>query len=199
MAHQVKENQLYKTIRYDLNGDGADEVIALSAYKVRPDSYLGQLIVTDLNGQHLYEGLRPAEDNSPFAFGHFVYGDSDIQAVVEDTDDEGSHISLIGALAISDLRPTPFRVWRWRDELFVPEFVNTLVEWPAESNCYVWKEKDFEYAADRWISKFFYGPDGVLMAKIIDTTSEDRVLIGEGKVVVTENGFGVSEWVKLPQ
>ncbi len=199
MAAPVQEGQLYKKIRYDVNGDGNDEIVALSAYKIDSDGYYGQLIVTDLDGQHLFEGPRPEKRNDPCAFGHFFYGEADIQAVVEDEDDNGTHTSLIGGMPVSDLRPTPFRVWRWNDGMFIPEFVNTLVEWPSESNCYVWKEKDFEYAGDRWISKFYYNKDGELMVTVMDTTCEERVLLGEAKAIVTENGIGLKEWVKLPQ
>ncbi|MDO5297574.1 MAG: hypothetical protein Q4F00_13275 [bacterium] len=199
MAPKVQEGQLYKTIRYDVNSDGVDEIVALSAYKVEGDEYLGQLIVTDLDGQHLFEGPRPEKSSDAFAFGHFHYGDADIQAIIADEDDSGSHISLIGATPVSDLRPTPFRVWRWNDGMFIPEFVNTLIERPAESNCYVWEAKDFEYADDRWISKFYYNKDGELMATVIDTTCEERVLLGEAKVVITENGIGLKDWVQLPK
>lgn len=199
MATQVQEGQLYKTIRYDVNSDGVDEIVALSAYKVEGNEYLGQLIVTDLDGQHLFEGPRPDKGTDPLAFGHFYYGNADIQAIIADEDDNGAHISLIGAMPVSDLRPTPFRVWRWNDGMFIPEFVNTLLEWPAESNCYVWKEKDFEYAEDRWISKFYYNNSGELMATVTDTTCEERVLLGEAKVTVTENGIGLKDWVQLPK
>ena len=196
----MNEGQLYTTIHYDIDHDGAEEVVALSAYKIEGGSYLGQLVVTDLNNQLIFEGPRPDSIQDACAFGHFDYGDADIEAIVEDIDDDGSDVvSLIGALPVSDLRPTPFRVWRWRAEGFTPEFVNTLVEAPADSNYYVWQERDYEYTTDRWISKFWYDDDGELIGRIIDTTGEDRVLVGEAKLVVTENGFGVCDWVKLPQ
>ena len=199
MVTQIQEGQLYNTIRYDVNGDGVDEIVALSAYNIDGDNYLGQLIVTDLEGQHLFEAPRPEKAQDPCAFGHYFYGDADIQAVVMDEDENGAHISLIGGMPYSDLRPTPFRVWRWNDGMFIPEFINTLIEWPSESNCYVWKERHYEYADDRWISKFYYNKDGELMATVTDTTCEERVLIGEAKVIVTENGFGLKEWVQLPK
>lgn len=195
---EVKEGDLYKFLHFDVNDDGIEEIIALSAYNVKDGGYMGQLLVSNPKGEVIFAGPRPEKAKDPCAFGHFIYGNADLQAVVIDEDDEGRHVSLIGAMPISDLRPTPFRVWRWTQGMFVPEFINTLVEWPADSNCYVWQDNNFEYATDRWISKFWYNDQGELMGRIVDTTSSDRVLIGEAKLVVTENGFGINEWKQLP-
>ena len=196
----VKDGQIYKQICFDLNADGNKEIVALRAYNVSDNGdYLGQLVVLNAAGQSIFEGPRPAEIRDPFSFGHYPMGDIDLQAVVSDYDPSGAdHIDAIGAMPVTDLRPTPFRVWRWYENKFVPKFCKTLIEEPLNSNYYVWKERDFDYATDRWISKFYYNENGELMGKVIDTTSEERVLIGTAKIIPTETGYGIAEWIELP-
>ncbi len=195
----MKEGQLYTQFIYDINRDGVDEVIALRAYNIQGEEHLGQLIVTTMGGSVIWEGPRPSEGNDPVAFGHFHYGNTSLQAIVVSTDETGNeHTDLIVALPVSDLRPTPFRIWRWMGDKFVPKFERTLIEEPADSNYYVWNDRNYEYDQDRWIAKFWYDDDGELLGQIIDTTTPGSIFSGKAKLIPTETGYGIAEWLELP-
>jgi len=195
------EGDVYNTWKTDLNKDGKDEKIVLKAYGVDPENYtwFGQLIVYNSSGQKIWAGPKSQDMFSPdpLVFGCWDYGYS-LPEVAGDIDGDGT-VEMVAPLPISDVRYTPFKLFKWTGKEFSCIYENkTLCEYPAGSGKYPWGNR--EGYEGRWISEFMsFNKDGTCNVKIVDFSAESSGGVGEAVVAPHKGGFHISSWIKSPQ
>lgn len=196
-ANLPSSGNTYFSHQCDLNHDGIKETISLVAYNCTPDSYFGQLVVTDPMGKPIWLGPKPTTPGGNDSFGGWMFGVADIQ-YIGDIDTDGQ-VEIVGAMPQSDVRPTAFRVWRWKNNAFKRVFVKCLVEKPKLSGHYVWTKTDYNYDRDRWISNFTSVDSRTPSATIVSTNSATDIKGGSAVVCPTFKGFNIVRWRSQPQ
>lgn len=104
--------QTTQTVKVDLYGDKRTETLSLVCYRNEDVGYFSQLVVNDSVGREIWRSPKAdPRKGGPWAFGRWEYGTSDIQ-IAGDIDQDG-HCEVVSPAPITDVRPTPFRVYRW--------------------------------------------------------------------------------------
>lgn len=188
----MKEGQTYQSFYADLNKDGHLEKIAVRVYGVSEWEWFAQVIVFDSSGKIIWKGPANKNRNNPLVFGSFDYG-SALPEVVGDMDGDG-RIEMIATTPVSDVRPQPFRLFRWDGTKFVYIFMKTLMEKPAGSGVFVWSKPGPPDGC--WITDL-KGVKGYknFIASIFEFNKE-KTRGGSAEVSSSSAGFKVVKWIK---
>jgi len=192
---QPKEGDIYQHFSIDLNKDGNTEEIIIKIYKVDENmGAFGQIIVLNSSGKTIWAGPKNSDIGDPMTFGSWDFGSSLIE-VAGDIDKDGS-VEIICTKPVSDVRFTPYKLLRWKNNKFYPVCKGTvLVENPSGSGKYPWSNR--EGYKGRWISEFkSLNKDGTCTVKITEFTSDSQGKEGEAIVTGDSKGFHISKWVK---
>ncbi|MCL5773017.1 MAG: hypothetical protein M1536_01360 [Firmicutes bacterium] len=189
---KMKEGQTYKSFFVDLNKDGHKEKIAVKVYGVSGYEWFAQIVVFDSSGKVIWKG--PADKNraNPLVFGNFDYG-SALPEVVRDMDDDGS-VEMIATTPVSDVRPQPFRLFRWNGKKFVYVFIKTLMEKPAGSGVFVWSKPGPPEGC--WITELREIKEYKNFIAEVFEYKKEKTRGGSAEVASSAAGFKVVKWIK---
>jgi len=182
-----------RVFRVDLTGDGIAERIRLvSAGKTEMGEYY-QLVVESLEGKRLWEGPRVTDSENPLMFGVWEMGES-LPELVADIDDDGQW-ELVAPAPRSDVSPTFFRVFRWKNNSFVPARCAALMENAAEKGLFTWT---MEMSGEgTWVDAVTTAPSpGKLVVKIGKLRNGSEFQTAQAVIEKSGNGYRVSRWIE---
>lgn len=206
--NKVKKNgDLFEERAVDLDRDGMPETVALIAYDIKSDSeeiisYCGQLVVMKNNGgkmETVWSGPKYKEEEifgkNEFRFVFAGFGLEPIEALGDIFGD--SSAVLLSPLAQSDVRPSTYRVYAWKNGAFSFVRSQALLRDEKDGGKFIWKnapEGDFEKCV--WIGKFnkITAP-GEAEAEIW-SYEKGKVMIGKALLKAAPDGFSVSKWIE---
>ena len=187
--------QVYQTRKCDLNGDGKPERVELVAYRIQreSDSHWGQLRVVSSAGKLLWKGPQASTAGEAFAFGSWPYGVSDLEWL-GDVDGDGQ-VDLLSPAAISDVRPTTYRRYRWTGSAFEAMPKKMLLEKAPGSGQFVWTDP-INWDGQKpltWVMSLAGSPD--LIATVYSWRRGGEGWIGKAKMVGSPTALKVSQWL----
>ena len=187
------EEMARSPLKYDLDGDGALEMVYLHRHKMLnndPDDaeFHLRVIRPGPQGAVLWEDKNRAE---VFYIGHTGVEELEI---LGDIDGDGA-VELVSPRAQSDVRPVAFRLLRWQGGRFesIPGgFLYASAKGPVE---FFWSRADLpSYDGICWISRFLDCPEpGKVKAALIAQTPEG-MQVGEALLTGGPRGFVLESW-----
>lgn len=187
----VKEGQTYRTFRVDLNSDGRPEQVVVKAYGVSGSDWFARVLVLDSSGKVIWRGPASKNTADPLVFGNFEYGYA-LPELIQDIDADGK-VEMIAGSPVSDVRPQPFRIFRWTGSKFVYLRTRTLMESSAGSGQFVWSQPGPPQGC--WISELKAGKAGQgILADVFEYVN-NRTRGGKAELSATPSGFKVTRWV----
>lgn len=206
--NKVKKNgDLFEERAIDLDRDGTPETVALCAYNLKSDSeevisYCGRLVVMKNKGgkmETIWSGPEYKEEEifnkNEFRFVFAGFGLEPVEALGDIFGD--SSAVLLSPLAQSDVRPSTYRVYAWKDGAFTFVRSQALLRGEKDGDRFSWKnapEGEFEKCA--WIGKFnkITAP-GEAEAEIW-SYEKSKVMLGKALLKAAPDGFSVTKWIE---
>jgi hypothetical protein len=176
----------------DLDGDGRLERISWFRFaETEEDGEFFQVQVHDAGGRLLWASAKVLDSMDPLVFGNWHFGFS-LPELVADIDGDG-RMELVAPAPQSDVSPTYFRVFRWRDGRFQPADSGMLLESPPGSGLFSWTRGDQWQGT--WISSFqAIQPDGTFQVEVFDYRGGANPRQGIALVTQARDGFQVRNW-----
>lgn len=202
-----KDGELFEERAIDLDRDGTPEKVALIAYNLKSDSeeivsYCGQLAVLKDKGgkmETIWSGPKYKEDEifnkNEFRFVFAGFGLEPIEALGDIFGD--SSAVLLSPLAQSDVRPSTYRVYVWKDGAFTFVRSQALLRDEKDADKFNWKDLPEGETENRaWIGKFNkINAPGEAEAEIW-AYEKGKVMIGKALLKAAPDGFGVTKWIE---
>lgn len=192
-APSVEQETKPASFSTDLNADGAVEKIETRFSGRKEQGKFYYLAVKDSEGNTIWTGPKDLDPANKLVFGEWDYGCS-MPQLAGDVDGDGA-IELIAPAPQSDVSPTTFRVMRWTGGAFEPVRETQLLERPAGSDKFPWKNSE-EYLGT-WISEFQkVSAPGECQVKVTQYKGGTEAREGVALVAADENGYHVKSWIK---
>ncbi|HOT75390.1 MAG TPA: hypothetical protein PK467_06375 [Candidatus Wallbacteria bacterium] len=202
-----KDGDLFEERSIDLDRDGTPEKVALIAYGIKSDSeeiisYCGQLVVMKNNGgktETIWSGPKYKEEEifnkNEFRFVFAGFGLEPIEALGDIFGD--SSAVLLSPRAQSDVRPSTYRVYAWKNGAFSFVRSQALLRDEKDGDKFNWKDApEGEIEKRAWIGKFNkINAPGESEAEIW-AYEKGKVMIGKAVLKATPDGFGVTKWIE---
>lgn len=192
-----KAEQSYDSVSIDLDKDGELETVSLTAYNIDKanNMWWGQLQVSNSSGKLIWQAPKAKNEQDPFSFGSFPYGESNLEWL-GDIDGDG-HIELVSPTPQSDVRPPTYRRFRWKNNEFVAMGPKMLLENPIDSGTFTWRDP-IEWdgvSAITWIASLSGTPKEII-ASVTAIKQDGSIWLGTAKMA--GNGLGVKavSWTK---
>jgi len=199
--------------KFDLDGDGVEEIITLEQFKkVEAGDYFHLVVKKVKDGKESLLWKSPDYDTSFSSEKgqeyRFFIGDPGIEDVdvIGDIDGDGK-IELVSAEMQSDVSPTSFRVYRWTGKEFKHLFTKYLfAEEPSDPKNFAWgKNREItEATALTWAAGFGkVEKPGVVIINVTyykspapKSMENSTVKGGIARAGASKNGFKLMEWTK---
>ncbi|MDO5295387.1 MAG: hypothetical protein Q4F00_01930 [bacterium] len=187
--------KVYQELYGDLDRDGHTERVALIPFQVEQDNTFMQLVVFNDKDQEIWRTPRLTDPENKRTFGQFVYGNFEMQLLC-DLDKDG-YMDLIFSTPRSDVRPMPYRVFKWDGDKFVYAFDGALERSKDDKELFLWNTKGWDGIEGVCWLDGIHEENGQIKSRIISCEKGYKIKEGEAFFKITnKRGFRVTRWTK---
>lgn len=181
-----------ESYKYDLDGDGhIEEVLLLPSGKNDKGDFFS-LTVLDKDGGVIWAGSKELNLGDPLVFGEWHFGISLPEVFGNIEGNEA--LELIAPVPQSDVSPTRFRIFEWKNNAFTLLRTSILMETPVGSGKFPWTSG--EQYEGVWISGFqSINSTGEIIVDIIDYQGNADVKMRQAVLKKDASGFVVKHWI----
>ncbi len=191
--------QIYQELHGDLDRDGHVERVTLIPFQVEQDNTFMQLVVFNDQNKVIWTTPRLTDPENKRTFGQFVYGNCELQMLC-DLDKDG-YMDLICSTPRSDVRPMPYRVFKWDGDKFVYAFDGSLERVNYDKELFLWNTKGWNGTSRVCWLDGIHEENGQIKARVLECGPNKQNIfeIKEGEAyfkVADKRGFRVTRWTK---
>lgn len=189
------EGQVYQELSADLNHDQHLERVTLIPFATSEygDVYM-QLTVFNDKDEIIYQSPKVTDCDNVKTFALYNAGECALQ-LLYDLDGDGN-FELLESLPRSDVRPKPYRIWRWDGDKFVYLMDFTFQTSARDHELFVYDERQWDGVEDiAWLENIAVR-GGELKADVMSWKSYG---MAQGKAVLEPFGYRglkVKRWEK---
>lgn len=191
--------QVFQELHGDLDRDGHVERVTLIPFQVEQDNTFMQLVVFNDQNKVIWTTPRLTDPENKRTFGQFVYGNCELQMLC-DLDKDG-YMDLICSTPRSDVRPMPYRVFKWDGDKFVYAFDGSLERVNYDKELFLWNTKGWNGTSRVCWLDGIHEENGQIKARVLECGPNEQNIfeIKEGEAyfkVADKRGFRVTRWTK---
>ncbi len=186
--------EIYRTFRVDLDNNGYLENIDVLIYEIKDEGWYARIMVYDRRKNLIWSSPETTRTVNHLVFGSWDWGAS-IPEVIGDIDGD-SKVEMIVPAPVSDVRPVPFRLYRWNGTAFQYLSQRALVASQKSPGIFNWTATpNYE---GRWIGSFEkINSDGTCLVKIWEYRSgAEQCKVEKAVVRANKKGFSVVKVIK---
>ncbi len=181
-----------ESYKYDLDGDGHTEEVLLLPSGKNDKGVFFSLTVLDKDGGIIWAGPKELNLEDPLVFGEWHFGISLPEVIGDIYGDKA--LKLIAPVPQSDISPTRFRIFEWKNNAFTLLRTSMFMETPVGSGKFPWTSG--EQYEGVWISGFIsINSTGEITVDIIDYQGNTEVKMRQAVLQRDASGFVVKYWI----
>jgi len=180
---------IYRSFKVDLDNNGYLENIDVRIYAIKDEGWYARILVYDRHMNLTWSSPDTSRTVNQMLFGSWDWGTS-IPEVIGDLDGD-SKVEMLVPAPVSDVRPVPFRLYRWNGKAFQYLSQRALVALHSDETRFNWTATpNYE---GRWIGSFEkINSDGTCLVKIWEYRSgAEQCKVGKALVRADKKGFRV--------